>query len=323
MFVGVVDGTGPFGDMNYQIEMKNSFCKQIADQCKHLNIPCAYLRGPSPDGLSVKRKAAEVCDWIQEAHVKNGKDRFFLVGYSRGASIVILAAESLKKKNIEIEAMFLFDPVARHLVPGGEVVPENVKKVYIARRTQDPDFTKKYEPKIGDKGYIEFEALRTNPTRPYFGITATKPTSGTDVKYQEFKALGSHGAIGGVGWRQVEEDSAAAANVANWMNRQFKEHDLHIKLKSKEGSTARDAALNNIRQILKHPLDSTAELARNTADVIRNTPEMAMYSTEYLLKHPEEVKRITKQQMSDLTAYMNNHPELRQFFIDVLIYKLW
>ena len=47
-----------------------------------------------------------------------------LAGYSRGGSAAILAAEQLDKEKVNVDALFLFDAVARHRFSGGEVIPK-------------------------------------------------------------------------------------------------------------------------------------------------------------------------------------------------------
>ena len=75
-----------------------------------------------------------------------GLDRnadLFVAGYSRGASAAIIAAETLQKDGIVVKAMFLFDPVARHMCSGGEVIPANVRRAYVAYRALDADIVAK------------------------------------------------------------------------------------------------------------------------------------------------------------------------------------
>jgi hypothetical protein len=56
-----------------------------------------------------------------------------------------------------------------------------------------------------------------NPVRNWFDTTATSAENGVSVVKGEF--LGSHGALGGVGWTHVKEDPACQNEVAKFMNK--------------------------------------------------------------------------------------------------------
>ena len=49
-----------------------------------------------------------------------------LAGYSRGGSAAMMAAQILNKQGLRVDAMLLFDPVARHASESREIVPGNV-----------------------------------------------------------------------------------------------------------------------------------------------------------------------------------------------------
>ncbi len=202
--MAIIDGTGVWNDKDYAVSMHDSFCAQLGRQ---LGQDAYYQRGPSGDGTSVRSKAVAAYDWIMAKHEANGSDRLMLAGYSRGASAVIYTAEFLEEKGVPVDSLYLFDAVARHIYPGGEVIPDNVHFSRHARRSQDPAFVAKYEDSIG---YGE------NPTRPSFGQTGTSYLGSGDHSYATF--LGSHGALGGVGWSVVTEDPACQRAVAAYMN---------------------------------------------------------------------------------------------------------
>ena len=214
--LAVIDGTGVWNDADYEKGMHDSFCSQMARQ---LGADAYYQRGPSNDGTSVRRKAVSASEWLK-SH-QNQAARLMLAGYSRGASAAIYAAEFLEENGTPVDSLFLFDAVARHVYPGGEVIPANVRYSRHARRSQDQAFVAKYEGSIG---------FGQNPTRPSFGNTGTTFQGGGDHKAAVFK--GSHGALGGVGWKIVTEDAAAQEQVASWMNGAFADRKLPVSIRS-------------------------------------------------------------------------------------------
>ena len=60
--------------------------------------------------------------------------KLYMTGHSRGGAIVINVARLLARRGIEVEAMFLFDAVARNLALDAEVIPANVRHCYHAVR---------------------------------------------------------------------------------------------------------------------------------------------------------------------------------------------
>jgi len=222
--IAVIDGTGAWSDATYEREMQNSFCSQIARQTE---AKSRYWRGPSFDGIGVGPKADEAAEWLQaELECSAQRPRLFLAGYSRGASAAILAAERLQPKGVKIEGMFLFDPVARHTYSGGEVIPANVSKAYVVRRLLEPALVKKYEK----GGRLGRYFPTTNPIRPWFGTTAVQHLGPGACRTQEFR--GSHGALGGVGWKEVSEDEACQLHVADWMSKALRAEGLPVYLTS-------------------------------------------------------------------------------------------
>jgi len=218
--IAIIDGTGDFSNSSYALSMQHSFCKQMDGVAAD---SCFYQRGPSNDGLSVRHKARAAADWLIKAHKANPRVQLCLAGYSRGGSAAVYAAEFLNSEGkIPVHALFLFDAVARHIFHGGEVIPANVAYARHAVRTDDPTFVAKYNGTInGGMG---------NPARPWFGHTALKHQGAVD--YQDWGFLGSHGALGGVGWNFVIEDPACQTDVANWMNRWLGARGLRPILRS-------------------------------------------------------------------------------------------
>jgi hypothetical protein len=142
-----------------------------------------------------------------------------LAGYSRGASAAIYAAELLEETRDRVDSMFLFDAVARHVYHGGEVIPANVSYSRHAMRSQNQTFVAHYEGTIG---------WPSNPTRPSFGNTGVRHRGGGDHERRVF--TGSHGALGGVGWRVVHEDAHCQVQVARWFNGIFRSRGVGVTL---------------------------------------------------------------------------------------------
>jgi hypothetical protein len=239
-FVIIVDGTGDFGDADYEASMRLSFCSQMALQ---LGGSAAYLRGPSMDGFAMEGKIDWAIYRAIEAHDRDPNIRLMLAGYSRGGSAAIGAVERLKwlRTGIEVDSMFLFDPVARHISIGGTIIPSNVKRVWSATRKLDPEFVAKYDNTIGSArrllgavgGSVPFvpRVIGQNPARVFFGKTGATYL-GDQSKFVHKDFLGSHGALGGVGWAHVTEDRMCQIKVAKWMNDAFGQAGLGCVIKS-------------------------------------------------------------------------------------------
>ena len=218
--IAVVDGTGPYNDATYTQLMQHSFCSQIARQ---IGAAARYERGPSDEGYRVHERGERAADFLQDGRRK-GARRLMLAGYSRGGSAAIMAAEILGQRGIPVDALFLFDPVARHASRGGEVVPGNVALLFIARRRLDPTVVAKYDHTIGPLWHMMFH----NPMRVFFGETAVRHAPSVKAHISTF--LGSHGAIGGVGWKHVTEDTSYQRAVAHFMNSAFSVAKLPVRL---------------------------------------------------------------------------------------------
>ncbi len=227
MLLAVVDGTGPYFDKNYNREMLHSFCRQMYFNGR--GITANYERGPSGDGMTTRAKGTHAADFIIAKRHVDPKGKIFLAGYSRGGSAMLFAAEALKTAKIDVDGMFLFDPVARHVLPGGEVIPSNVKAVWVARRAITPTLVAKYEGSIGPPVLGKLGVMN-NPMRVWFGGTARQYAGSGPYVEQSF--AGSHGALGGVGWTHVTEDAPCQIAVAAFMNSAFNTAGLPIMLSS-------------------------------------------------------------------------------------------
>lgn len=231
-FFAIIDGTGEWNNDAYAKSMATSFCKQIDTA---LPNNAWYERGPSFEGYRMNERGVRAAEALRLAHDAGAK-RLFLAGYSRGAVAAIMAAEALKKAGLPVTGLFLFDPVARHLSEGGSVIPDNVGYVRIARRSFTPAMVKTYDFSInGDIPVIRIvpgadRIFFANPLRTSFGFA--------DVFYQgkgaftDISFAGSHGALGGVGWRHVTEDADCVKRVATYMQQGLDAFQLPIKLKA-------------------------------------------------------------------------------------------
>lgn len=220
--IAIIDGTGDWDDKAYGVEMTKSFCHQIVTQLGRTKA--LYHRGPDLSGVEVFYDAYLAAAWLARERLRDMNARLMLAGYSRGGSAVIKAAEILDGMFISVDSMFLFDPVARHVYAGGEVIPANVAFSRTARRSQDPAFVLKYE------GTIKIAKMDVgNPCRPSFGNTGVGWLgSGDHQPARVFK--GSHGALGGTGWEFVTEDFACQHAVAAWMTQQMRSRGLEVSL---------------------------------------------------------------------------------------------
>jgi pimeloyl-ACP methyl ester carboxylesterase len=222
VILGIIDGTGPFWDSSYESAMQHSFCKQMSKPTGQIsNIK--YLRGPSGDGFSTSRRASAIVDWARAEMAKTPDGRLYLAGYSRGAWGVTMAAETLMGHRIKVQALFLFDPVRMQAYHGGQVVPGNVQRVYIARRKHRAQIMNKYN---WDSSVLDGSM---NPVREWWGVTSLNISH---IPGAEKSFLGSHGALGGVGWQGIKEDQICQPLVAAFMNRAFAAEHLGLNISS-------------------------------------------------------------------------------------------
>jgi pimeloyl-ACP methyl ester carboxylesterase len=202
--IALIDGTGDWDNGDYAVSMAGSFCTQLKAR---FGTRAQYERGPSFEGYRVRERGQRAADFLDRA-AKVGCDQLFLAGYSRGGSAAVFAASILENMGRQISAMFLFDPVARHLTIGGEGIPANVNYCRAALRSDDPALIRKYE------GFFP-DPISANPMRPSFGHMNLMPAGSTRLDVRRFR--GSHGALGGAGWKRVTEDIAAQQDVASYM----------------------------------------------------------------------------------------------------------
>jgi hypothetical protein len=229
--LAVMNGTGElfYNDTAYDHAMRHSFCRQMYDSHAFDHASKFYVRGPGGDGFSTLHRSHALRDWVLKTHARSRAGPIYLAGYSRGAWAVTMAAEALKAHGVHIDAMFLFDPVKMQGYPWGTVVPTNVRRVYIARRWYDNPVMDKYD------WSATVWSGSDNPVRKWWGVTSLNTHR---IPGDEKRFLGSHGALGGVGWTHVTEDWSAhgakgcQAQVAKFMNAALKHEKLDIVLRN-------------------------------------------------------------------------------------------
>jgi hypothetical protein len=205
---GIIDGTGPMNRATYAEEMKDSFCRQLFESNA---IPAAYknyFQGPSGDGFLSVLTAHKLYRWLLEETNGDKSMDIYLAGYSRGGWEAIIVAGWLIDAGRRVKALFLFDPVDKQIYPGGGTIPSRVEHAYVARR------------RYKDKGMDYYDhscslaSSTHNPIRAWWKSTGTHRAGvpGADRNF-----LGSHGALGGVGWSHIKLDEPCQQAVAAFM----------------------------------------------------------------------------------------------------------
>ncbi len=118
--------------------------------------------------------------------------KIFLVGHSRGAAILIHVARILQRRGTPVEAMFLFDAVARNLSLDADEIPANVRFCYHAMR--DP----------------------AGNSRGSFGNCGTSAALHVDFQPRPMRRFfTTHGAMGGTPWgRNPDHMSSSGTFIA-------------------------------------------------------------------------------------------------------------
>ncbi len=216
--MALIDGTGPWSELGYARAMRHSFCRQLADQ---LGRQARYERGPSGEGYRIRERAQRAVDYLS---LHRGAP-LALAGYSRGGSAAVMAAAMLKAAGLRVAVLLLFDPVARHLSGDSDIIPDNVDRAWVARRRIGAPEMDRYDfSLLGDPA-------GHNPVRNWFGTTATAHEPGVQVVADTF--LGSHGALGGVGWKHVREDVLCQQQVAAFFNGGLRAAGLAVQLQAR------------------------------------------------------------------------------------------
>ena len=236
-------------DAEYESQFRNSFCYRLATELGQGSA--RYFQGPKVLGLETSALASRVADEIRRLPLT---EKVFLCGYSRGGAAVIAAA---KRVNRPIEAMFLFDAVDRTIDLSTDVIPKNVAAAYNAIR--DPKFAEKFEKEVDQKASALTKELTTFVVAADFRtIKAAASYVSTKVKDLDFKYNkhrytafdntglkadppcrlsikafpGTHGAMGGLPWPEVETDRDVANQVGAWMSGNMRLHGYNNFLKA-------------------------------------------------------------------------------------------
>jgi hypothetical protein len=228
--MAIVDGTGPYGEQDYQLTMARSFCYQLSTGVKNAR----YWEGPGSLGITTRSKGNQAYDWIGEYIKENNKEPVFLAGYSRGGATVIQVAKWLRQPTaaqprINVEAMFLFDPVARDLALDADGIPDNVKHCYVVFRDQNCEVKNvAWKPNWGYGQDPDMDIY----ARKWMGNCQVAPDNrfATHVAPKRIRNA-SHGAVGGVPWTDRPADEAATKEAASWMNQWLRRHGLNMMLR--------------------------------------------------------------------------------------------
>ena len=157
-----------------------------------------------------------------------GKD-IILIGYSRGALACLIVAQRLKALNINVHSLVLLDPVDRYLWSSPyKLIPRNVLASFRAYRKLSLNVVLKYEGTIPSFTPSPSSAVMeklvavgnmmapSNPFRPSFSSTIQGIERGDGVNpndHARYDYVGSHGAMGGVGYEWVTEDPGCEASL--------------------------------------------------------------------------------------------------------------
>ncbi len=168
-----VDGTGPSDSNVYNTQFRHSFVNRIKNTSNHSDriyhrgpgedpldgvfsifggrnqvspsfvtneisrlwrrLSDEQSRLPSMAFFRTRRVSLSPVD-APQYNILEERKKIFLTGYSRGGATVIDVARLLERQGLQVEAMFLFDAVARSFVLEGGAIPNNVRICYHAMR---------------------------------------------------------------------------------------------------------------------------------------------------------------------------------------------
>jgi pimeloyl-ACP methyl ester carboxylesterase len=192
-------------------------------ELRDIQLPETMKRAMAKQAEAEREKRAKI---IVDRAMAIGAGTIYLAGYSRGGSAAVIAAQMLADKGVPVTGLFLFDPVARHGSASSDVVPANVAAAFTARRAIGAPQMDKYDwALLGD-------LAGHNPVRNWFGTTATQFAS-PSTQRRDTVEVGSHGALGGVGWKGVSEDIPCQEAVARFFNQALREQQLPIQIESR------------------------------------------------------------------------------------------
>ncbi|CAN5282375.1 hypothetical protein BH10ACI1_BH10ACI1_21330 [soil metagenome] len=175
-----IDGTGggaiPGSARNarYDIDFANSFVSKL---CK-FKPNAQYNRGPVTLGGGLDLAIANGLRFIDERRAALGNDEpILLTGYSRGALGVMVIAQRLQRRQINVRASILFDCVDRHGDYDAEVVPNNVEHFFHVIRN----------PLANSRHSFGNDAMKYRPPTQYEG---------------PYMFMCTHGGMGGTPWQR-------------------------------------------------------------------------------------------------------------------------
>lgn len=177
LLVGI-DGTGSAvtpgeqRDRDYDVNFANSFVSRL---CKPPTRNRRYFRGPVALGGGLVDAINDGYNFLTMRHRQNPEEPILLTGYSRGAAGVVSLSGRLKKANIPVKALLLFDCVDRHLFIDAEVIPNNVGYVMHVIR----------DPKSGSRESFSNDGMSYSPPTIY-------PNA--------YSFMCTHGGMGGTPW---------------------------------------------------------------------------------------------------------------------------
>ena len=205
-----IDGTGPDSPGDYAKEMSRSFCSQIGRTAN-----ATYFRGPTLTGSETSAIANLAVDAVMAGRRKGSAGEVMLAGYSRGGCAAIIAASRLKDRGIGVHSLFLFDAVDMQMsdIHLSQTISENVQMVAHVRSARNLPF------------WIR------NPVKSRFYFYNTGRYIAGSGSYETKSFVGSHGAVGGVPWPEIKEDTGCVLAVAEWMNERFTNRGLALTLK--------------------------------------------------------------------------------------------
>lgn len=132
-----------------------------------------------------------------------------------------MAANILQRRaNLSVSGLILFDPVHMHLEGSVHGIPANVQRSLTFIRPLDAQFPKTWADTIYDEWVPNWLGdWVDNPVRPGWTENSEAPKGADQTKHIRLQIKGSHGALGGVGWKHMlDVDAPAQAVVAKTTN---------------------------------------------------------------------------------------------------------
>jgi hypothetical protein len=225
-YIAIIDGTGAWDNGDYAVDMAGSFCAQLALK---FGANAHYERGPSAEGYRIKERSERAVSFLTTRPC-SADTRYFLAGYSRGGSAALIAADIMRSRNIPVSGLILFDPVNMHLSGSTQGIPANVEASVTFVRRLLPALVKKYAGVFSDPLPRMVGDWVDNPMRPGWTENVALHATAERHKHHLHPIVGSHGALGGVGSKLVDEDPGAQAKVARLANDALASWGLRLSL---------------------------------------------------------------------------------------------